>query len=83
MSNEFDNERAASEGWCLSECTASTYFPDGWTDLQKLDESGVFDSDWEALAYVCLRASSGSEFHRNTIKEWERRNFKLINGEIK
>ena len=82
MSSNFDDERAASEGWCLSECTGSSYFPDGWTDLQKIDESEVFVSDWEALAYVCLRAASGSEFHRNAIEEWERRNFMLINGDI-
>lgn len=54
---DFDNTQAFSEGWAL--------FNDG--DLQKLDESDVFQSDDEAVRFVASRAFCGSAYHQQAL----------------
>ena len=76
----FDQTQAESEGWCVTECTGSSYYPDGWMDIQKNDESEMFENDWDALAFVALRAASGSPYHRAAIRFAEKHNFSLIKG---
>lgn len=41
----FDTDKAADEGWCISECHGSENGP--W-QLQKCDEQDVFKTDIEA-----------------------------------
>lgn len=75
--DDFNQDRAFNEGWCVSECNGSTYFPEGWLDIQRLDEANVFENDWQATAHVHTLAASGSEYHRDAIRYAEENNFKL------
>ena len=77
--NEFNEDQSFKEGWCASTCVGSTYFPDGWVAIQRLDEAGVFSTDWDALAFVAKRATEGSQYHRSAFEFVEQRNFDLIN----
>lgn len=77
---EFNQARAENEGWCISQCFGSSYFPEGWYNLERLDTMSVFKSDWDAQAFVAGCAAQGSEYHKRAIMWREQRNFELING---
>jgi len=77
---DFDQTQSYEEGWCISECIGSSYFPDGWVEIERLDEADVFDSDFAATAYVYNKASEGSDYHRKAIIAMEKANFSLIPG---
>lgn len=53
---------AQSEGWCLSERD------DGFYELQRLDDSAIFDTDKAAVAYVTTRARQGSAVHQRALR---------------
>lgn len=74
----FDQKQANDEGWCVSQCIGSSYFPDGWMDIQKWNTSDVFENDLAALSFVAFKASVGSEYHIAAIKYYEQENFSLI-----
>lgn len=75
---EFDQDQAFSEGWCVSTCSGSMYFPDGWADIQMFADNTVFVSDWQALAHVAHRAAQGSVYHQKALEYQERLNFNLL-----
>lgn len=76
--NDLDQTQAFEEGWCISECSGSHYIPEGWFDIQRLDEADRFRTDREAQAYVFNKAAEGSEYHLNAVKMWEDVNFRMV-----
>ena len=50
------NEIAAEQGWVVSNCLGTD---DEWR-LERLDEAGVFSSDYDAMDFVIKSAESGS-----------------------
>jgi hypothetical protein len=61
----FNNDPAADEGWCISECHGSENGP--W-QLQKCDEQDVFKTDIEAWRFVVDVAEAGSEYHQSALQ---------------
>lgn len=53
-----DSVAATEEGWDLFDIGG------GVLDLQRIDEEGVFDTDFEAEQFVKQRAAEGSELHK-------------------
>jgi hypothetical protein len=78
--NPEDPDQAYAEGWCIAECQGSHYFPDGWYDLQRWDEAGVFKLDIYAVAFVTDKAASHSEYHSSALMYMEQQNMKLLNA---
>jgi len=75
---KFDGEQAINEGWCLSQCTGSSYFPEDWINIERWDESTHFPSDLDAAAFVFSRAAAGSEYHKEAIRVMETTNFDRV-----
>lgn len=73
---DFNNIRAMAEGWCVSECGAHE---DGPWQLQKLDDTDVFEDDAEAWEHVRSLAPT-SPYHQSALdflrehspEEWDR-----------
>lgn len=61
-----EEKTAAAEGWGLFEVFGGAQ--DGTIQIQKLDESDVFNNDFEALCFVERKAETGSELHRKAIQ---------------
>jgi hypothetical protein len=57
MDTYFDNTLAESEGWGLF----------NGSEIQRIDEAGVFDSDEDALFFVGYKAAQGSEYHAHAL----------------
>lgn len=57
FSKEF-HDQAESEGWWMSQRD------DGYWEIQKYDESNVFETDDMARGYVVARARTGSVMHQ-------------------
>lgn len=75
---EFDQTQAYEEGWVISEVSGSSYFPDGWLNIEKLDTHPRFRGDFEAVAHVYGCAGWGSEYHKNAILYMEKTNFDRV-----
>src|SRR5690625_4239370 len=60
----FDDSKAAKEGWGIVDCGDHS---DGRYQLQRIDENGVFDSDYDAQQFVLEQAKNGSELHLKAI----------------
>lgn len=76
--DKFDETQSYEEGWCISQCEGSIYVPNGWYDLQRLDEDTTFRTDLEAKAFVHQRAIEGSEYHREALFRMENENFRMV-----
>jgi len=50
----FDNTRANSEGWAIF----------NQSEIQRVDDTGEFESDAEAIAFVRKQANDGSNYHK-------------------
>lgn len=72
--DEFNQDQATSEGWCIAEVYNHSTLPDGWMRIEKLDATGMFDSDYAAIAYVAAKAANGSRYHAQAIEYVEREN---------
>ena len=78
LTESFDNKQAFNEGWCITTCMGSMYFPDGWVSIEKLDESTGFKNDFAAIAHVFNQAANGSKYHINAVKYMETTNFNRV-----
>lgn len=78
-SYEFHEDQAITEGWCVSTCIGSMEVPEEWSEIQRVDELDIFESDHAALAFVAGKAASGSLYHRSALHYMDKRNFKLLN----
>jgi hypothetical protein len=57
-----EDERAANaEGWCISNDANDA------DEIQRLDGTGVFDGDPDAIAWVYWKATAGSALHRKAL----------------
>lgn len=62
-----DSDAATKEGWAVFSCYCSNSRPEGFEEIQRVDEAGVFESDNEAIAHVYFRATEGSVLHRKAL----------------
>ena len=60
-----DEETAIAEGWNMFTVAAE---PGLVLELQRYDESGIFEDDECAVSFVRARARAGSEFHQLAIR---------------
>lgn len=80
--NEFDQVQAYTEGWCISSVSGSSYFPDEWLNIERLDEDehDTLKTDFHAVSFVFGRAADGSEYHRKAVEYMEVNNFNRVNA---
>lgn len=65
IKTDYIREQSFKEGWCVSSSDEHGTIIEKWDD----DPSEVFASDAEALSWVKHRASAGSEYHINALKQ--------------
>ena len=75
--SDFDETQSYNEGWLASTCLGSSYFPEGWMQIERFDEKDAFQNDWEALAFVAKRAAEGSLYHARALEMIDRSNFSI------
>lgn len=61
----WDNNQAFSEGWGLFDVDTDACI---YTDLQRLDDAGVFESDNQAVLFVKEQAHRGSRYHQRALE---------------
>lgn len=74
----FDQTQANEEGWCISQCSGSQYFPEDWFDIQCWAESDRFENDLQALTFVINKVNERSEYHMNALTAMESTNFSMV-----
>lgn len=74
----FNQDQAYAEGWCISHCSGSSYFPDGWYNIEMVDGESNFENDLEAVAFVYSQAATGSQYHRDAVIAMEEANFNRV-----
>lgn len=80
----WDETQSYEEGWVVSTCFGSAYFPEGWMHIEKHDEFDIFPNDDAALAFVASEASSNfGGYHAQALSMIEHNNFKLIDKDWK
>ncbi len=62
---EFDNRRAAREGWSIFTCYGSE---NGTYQLQRCDDRVKFKSDDAAWKFVVGNAKAGSKYHKSALR---------------
>lgn len=61
---DFDQDQAIAEGWCISYVSAHSTLPEGWYRIERWDDNPRFKKgDYEAIAFVAEQAANRSEYH--------------------